>query len=55
MFGVEPWKQRVWVKGSFPGKTAVRLQFHAEQREGKAGEVVVVDAGIDKGGGKADL
>lgn len=38
-----------------PAKTAVGLQFHAEERVVQAGEVVVVDAGIDKGGGQSNL
>lgn len=38
-----------------PYEASVRLQLHAEEGVGKAGEVVVVDAGVDEGGWKSDL
>ena len=55
MFCVEPWERLIGVKGGCPLESAVFLKLHAEQWIWQAGEVVVVDARVDKGRGKTDL
>ena len=55
MFGVEPGERYVGVERGFPFKAIVGHQFHAKQRHGQAGEVVVVDSCIDESRGKANL
>ncbi len=55
MFGVQPGQGCIRVKWGFPDEGAVGLDFHAEERIGEGGEVVIVDAGVDKGCRKADL
>lgn len=51
VFGVQPRERLVRMERGGPAKTAVGLQFHAEERVVQTGEVVVVDAGIDECGG----
>lgn len=43
------------VEGGFPFETAVGELFHAEEGHGEGGEIVVVNACVDEGGGEADL
>ncbi len=55
MFCVQPWLGRVGLKRGFPFEAAIFLQFHAEQRVRKTGEVVIVDAGVDERSGETHL
>ena len=55
MLRVKPRKLLVRVKRCLPDKAAVGLVFHAEQRKVETGEVVVVNAAVDKGCRKSDL
>lgn len=55
VFGVEEGERGVWVEGGFPDEGAVWLQFHAEERVGLGGEVVIVDTGVDECCGEVDL
>ena len=43
------------IKRRLPLETAVELQSHAEKRHGQRGEIVVIDACIDKGSREVDL
>lgn len=52
---VKPRKLLVGVERCSPYEATVVLVLHAEQREVEAGEVVVVDAAVDKGCRKTDL
>lgn len=52
---VEPGKFLVGVEGGLPNEAAVVLMLHAEEGKVEAGEVVVVNAAVDKGGGQSDL
>ena len=51
MFGVQPRQGRISGEGSGPLEALVRLQLHAKKRIWQAGEIVVVDTGIDEGSG----
>lgn len=55
VFRVQPREGLVRVERGGPAKTAVGLEFHAEERVVKTGKVVVVDAGVDKRGGQPNL
>ena len=55
VFGVKPGEGGVRVEGRFPDEAAVWLEFHAEERVGAGGEVVVVDSGIDECRWEVDL
>lgn len=55
VFCVQPRERLVRVERGRPAKTAVGLQFHAEERIVETGKVVVVDAGIDECGGQSNL
>lgn len=55
MLGIQPWQGFVGVKGRSPRKAPVGLKFHAEERVRKAGEIVVVDARVNKSGRESDL
>lgn len=48
MLGIEPGKRLVGCKGGLPDEAAVGLKVHAEERVGLGGEIVVVDAAVDK-------
>ena len=49
MLCVEPRDGYVGIKRGFPLEATVRLQSHAEEGHGKAGKIVVINAGVDKG------
>lgn len=55
MLRVKPGEWFVRMKRSRPLESAVRLDLHTKQGKGQAGEIVVVDAGVDKRCRKADL
>lgn len=54
VFSVEPGEGHVWVKRGFPEKTAVALEFHAEERVGKRGEVVIIDSRVEEGSARGE-
>lgn len=55
MLSIEPGEWVVWVEGRLPDEGLVGLQLHAEEGKGQTGEVVIVDAGVDKGRGHVEL
>lgn len=55
VLGVQPGEWDLRIERRTPFEAAVFQQLHLEERVGQAGEVVVVDAGVDEGGGHAEL
>ena len=55
MLCVKPRDGYVGIKRSLPLEATIRLQSHTEERHGKTGEIVIVNACVDKGSGDADL
>lgn len=55
VLGIKPWKFLVRVERRSPHEAAVILVLHAKQGKVEAGEVVVVNAAVDKGCGQANL
>lgn len=55
MLGVQPRQRDFRIERRTPLEAPVWQQLHLEERVWQAREVVIVDAGVDKGGGHSEL